>query len=136
MEKVNPKMKNVIFFDGVCHLCNGFVDTVISRDKKHLFLFAPLQGITAQELLSVQDRESLDSVIYLEAGKAYYQSSAIIKILVGLGGGYRLFSLAQIIPAPLRDFFYRWIARNRYAWFGKRDFCRLPLPEEKSYLLP
>lgn len=136
MEKVKTKMKNVIFFDGVCHLCNGFVDAVISRDKKHLFLFAPLQGITAQELLSVQDRESLDSVIYLEDGKAYYQSSAIIKILVKLGGGYRLFSLAQIIPTPLRDFFYRWIARNRYTWFGQRDFCRLPRPEEKAYLLP
>lgn len=136
MEKVNLKMKNVIFFDGVCHLCNGFVDSVISRDKQHRFLFAPLQGATAAELLASQDRERLDSVVYFQNGRTYYRSTAIVKVLTGLGGVYRLFGLAWLLPRPLRDFFYDIIARYRYSWFGKRDFCRIPLPEEKSYLLP
>lgn len=128
-------MRNVVFFDGVCHLCNGFVDAVISRDKSHLLLFAPLQGTTATDLLPEQDRVKLDTVIYYESGKIYHRSSAVLKILTKLGGLYKLFGIAWIIPAPLRDFFYNIVAKNRYSWFGVRDFCRLPTKEERSYLL-
>lgn len=136
MEKVDAKMRKVVFFDGVCHLCNGFVDAVISRDSQHQFLFAPLQGSTAETLLSPKDREALDTVIYYEAGKTYYRSSAVLKILSGLGGVYNLSRLGWIIPGFLRDVLYKVIANNRYAWFGKRDFCRLPTANERSYLLP
>ncbi|WP_374033235.1 thiol-disulfide oxidoreductase DCC family protein [Bdellovibrio bacteriovorus] len=136
MEKVDISMRNVVFFDGVCHLCNGFVDAVISRDKNHAYLFAPLQGTTAEEVLSAQDRTNLDTVIYFESGKLYYRSAAILKILTGLGGVYKLFALAWLIPGPLRDVFYKLIAKNRYSWFGEREFCRLPTPAERSYLLP
>ncbi|MGZ3794614.1 MAG: thiol-disulfide oxidoreductase DCC family protein [Bdellovibrio sp.] len=128
--------KKVIFFDGVCHLCNGFVDAVISRDKRHFLFFAPLQGSTAEQLLSTNDRAKLDSIIYFENGKTYYRSTAILKIMSSLGGFYKLFSAAWIIPGPIRDIVYNIIAKNRYSWFGKREFCRLPQPEEKSYLLP
>ncbi|MBO9667605.1 MAG: DUF393 domain-containing protein [Bdellovibrio sp.] len=136
MEKVDAKMRNVVFFDGVCHLCNGFVDAVITQDKTHKFLFAPLQGSTAEELLSANDRESLDTVIYYEAGKTYYRSAAILKILSGLGGVYSLSKVGWLIPGSLRDFLYRIIAKNRYQWFGEREFCRIPTAEERSYLLP
>lgn len=129
-------MRNVVFFDGICHLCNGFVDAVISRDKSHSYLFAPLQGTTAEEVLPPKDRTNLDTVIYYESGKLYYRSAAILKILSGLGGLYKLSAIAWIIPGPLRDVLYKMIAKNRYAWFGQRDFCRLPTPEERSYLLP
>jgi predicted DCC family thiol-disulfide oxidoreductase YuxK len=136
MEKVDVKMRNVVFFDGVCHLCNGFVDAVISRDPQHQFLFAPLQGSTAETLLPAQDREKLDTVIYYEAGKIYYRSAAILKILSGLGGVYGLSRLGWIIPGFIRDVLYKLVAKNRYSWFGKRDFCRLPTASERSYLLP
>ncbi len=136
MEKVALTRRNVVFFDGVCHLCNGFVDAIISRDKGHVFLFAPLQGSTAMDLLSPPERSKLDTVIYFESGRLYYRSAAILKIMTGLGGCYRLFALGWIIPGPLRDALYRLIAKNRYAWFGQREFCRLPTPAERSYLLP
>lgn len=136
MEKAEVKMRNVVFFDGICHLCNGFVDAVISRDKQHFFAFAPLQGETAEALLKPEDRKNLDTVIYYEAGKTYYRSAAILKILTLLGGGYKVFALAWLIPGPLRDFLYKTVAKNRYAWFGTREFCRLPNSEERSYLLP
>ncbi len=129
-------MRNVVFFDGICHLCNGFVDAVITRDTAHAYLFAPLQGSTAEEVLPLKDREDLDSVVYYESGKLYYRSAAILKILTGLGGVYKFAGLAWIIPGPLRDVLYKLIAKNRYAWFGQRDFCRLPTPEERGYLLP
>lgn len=136
MEKVDLSMRKVVFFDGVCHLCNGFVDAVISKDKKHTYLFAPLQGTTAKDLLSEKDRTDLDTVVYFEAGKLYYRSSAILKIMTGLGGVYKLLAVAWILPTPLRDFLYKIVAKNRYSWFGERDFCRLPTPDERSYLLP
>lgn len=136
MEKVELRKAKIVFFDGVCHLCNGFVDAVISLDTKHNFYFAPLQGETAQALLPVQNRAHLDSVIYYESEKLYDSSTAVLKILIGLGGVYRIFALLWVIPRPFRDFFYRIIARNRYRWFGEREFCRLPLPEERGYLLP
>ena len=136
MEKAELVQRNVIFFDGVCHLCNAFVDAVISRDPRHHYLFAPLQGSTAEELLPPEDRVKLDTVIYFEAGKIYHRSSAVLKVVSGLGGVYKLLALAWIIPGPLRDLAYNYVAKNRYAWFGEREFCRLPTSEEKSYLLP
>ncbi|HEY1080316.1 MAG TPA: DCC1-like thiol-disulfide oxidoreductase family protein [Bdellovibrio sp.] len=135
MEKVNVQSRNVVFFDGVCHLCNGFVDAVISRDKGHVLSFAPLQGSTAKELLPASDLMKLDTVIFYEGGKIHHRSSAILKILTKLGGRYTLFGLGWIIPGFLRDLLYKWIAKNRYAWFGERNMCRFPTPAERSYLL-
>ncbi|MEK2690519.1 thiol-disulfide oxidoreductase DCC family protein [Bdellovibrio sp. GT3] len=136
MENVDAKMRNVVFFDGVCHLCNGFVDAVISRDPNHYFLFAPLQGTTAESLLPAQDRESLDTVVYYESGRIYHRSAAVLKILSGLGGVYNVSRLGWIIPGFIRDSLYKMVAKNRYTWFGHRDFCRLPTAQERSYLLP
>ena len=136
MEKVELHKAKIVFFDGVCHLCNGFVDSVITIDTNHIFYFAPLQGETAQKLLPAQDRAQLDSVIYYESEKLFYSSTAVLKILIGLGGLYRVFMFLWVIPRPVRDFVYGIIARNRYQWFGKREFCRLPRPDERSYLLP
>lgn len=136
MEKVELHKAKIVFFDGVCHLCNGFVDSMITLDTNHTFYFAPLQGETAQKLLPAQDRAQLNSVIYYESEKLFYSSTAILKILIGLGGVFRIFKLFWAVPRPLRDFIYGIVARNRYRWFGEREFCRLPKPEERSYLLP
>lgn len=128
--------KPIIFFDGICHLCNGFVDKVIQADKKAYFQFAPLQGSTAEKLLSVEERSALESVILFENGQSYKQSEAVLRIFSRLGGVYRIFTLAYVIPSFLRDRLYLWVAKNRYTWFGQREFCRLPLPHEKDRLLP
>lgn len=136
MEKVELHKAKIVFFDGVCHLCNGFVDSMITLDTNHTFYFAPLQGETAQKLLPAQDRAQLNSVIYYESEKLFYSSTAILKILIGLGGVFRIFNFFWAIPRPLRDLIYGFVARNRYRWFGEREFCRLPKPEERSYLLP
>lgn len=128
--------KPIIFFDGVCHLCNGFVDFVISKDQAHQFLFAPLQGSTAEKHLSEKDRKSLESVILFSAEKTYHKSLAVILILGRLGFPFNLLLVFRIIPAFLRDFIYSYIAKNRYSWFGEKDSCRLPLPHEREYLLP
>lgn len=128
--------KPIIFFDGVCHLCNGFVDAMIQRDPKARIQFAPLQGDTAAKALTADERALLDSVILLTEGRKYHRSEAVLRSLVLLGGTYKIFQLGFLIPGFLRDKIYAWVAKNRYAWFGERDFCRLPLPEERDRLLP
>lgn len=128
--------KPIIFFDGVCHLCNGFVDAITQADRKSQFLFAPLQGETAKRALSFEDRTHLESIILLENEKKYFRSGAVLRILCRLGGFYRIFLLGYLLPPFLRDTLYAWMARHRYAWFGKRETCRLPLPHERARFLP
>jgi predicted DCC family thiol-disulfide oxidoreductase YuxK len=136
MQSQNGFPQRIVFFDGVCHLCNGFVDAVILRDPNHNFAFAPLQGSTAESLLSEKDRKNLDSVVYYENGKIYRESTAVLKILSSLSGPAVLSKVFFIIPTFLRDFIYRLIAKRRYHWFGEREFCRLPQAHERKYLLP
>lgn len=125
----------IIYFDGVCNLCNGFVDFVIQRDKKHLFHFAPLQGKSAQQLLSHQDL-GLDSVVYYDNGQVYKKSIAVLKIASEIGAGYLFFSkLASVLPIFILNFFYDFIAKNRYLFFGKKQTCRLPTHEERKLFL-
>ncbi|WP_413291301.1 thiol-disulfide oxidoreductase DCC family protein [Bdellovibrio sp. HCB337] len=126
----------MIFFDGICHLCNHFVDAIITRDKLKQFQFAPLQGETAKKILTSEEISRLDSIVLVENEHKYQSSEAVLRILIKLGGPYRLFYVAWLIPAPLRDALYSWIARHRYAWFGQSNSCRLPTPEEKDRLLP
>src|SRR6202051_4018134 len=125
--------KPIVFFDGVCHLCNGFVDQVISRDHRAHFQFASLQGETAGKFLTAEESQALETIILLDAkGTKYKRSTAVLRILTQLGGFYRIFALGYLIPAGLRDWIYAGTARNRYSWFGQRDLCRLPTPEERG----
>lgn len=126
----------IIFFDGICHLCNGFVDFALRKDLKQHFQFAPLQGETAAKLLTPEERNALDSVILVSNGQKYFRSDAILKVLTDFGGIYRLLAVGYVLPTWLRNALYNWIAKNRYAWFGQRDICRLPTPAEKDRLLP
>lgn len=128
-------MKKVIFFDGFCPLCNGFVDFALNRDIKHQFYFSSLQSITAKKLLQPQDL-SLDSVVYFEDEKVFKKSQAVLRILFYLGPYWSLLSIIlSIFPRFISDFIYDIIAKNRYRFFGKYDTCRLPSIEQKNYFL-
>jgi len=127
--------KPVVFFDGVCHLCNGFVDWVVARDPEQRILFAPLQGATAEKTLTKDQRQGLSSVLVLSQNEIFEKSSAVLLVFEQLPG-YRWTRVFKLIPPFLRDLVYDWVARNRYAWFGKSETCRLPTPNEKSALLP
>lgn len=139
------KNKNIIFFDGECHLCNGFVDFLISKDKGRNFFYAPFQGATAEKMVSQLSsteaeifqttRNNLESIMLHSSGRLYMRSEAIFEILKKLPLGYRLFLIFKIIPRFIRDGVYNLVARYRYRLFGQRDFCRRPTDEEKAYLL-
>ncbi|MCB0367386.1 MAG: DUF393 domain-containing protein [Bdellovibrionaceae bacterium] len=128
--------EKILFFDGHCHLCNGLVDELIKRNKQGQLKFAPLQGQTAERLLSPEDRQDLKSLVFWVDGHIYRRSGGAIRAITSLGGFYRIFSILLVIPWFLRDPLYKVVAINRYNWFGRREQCRLPTTDEREYLLP
>lgn len=128
---------HIILFDGFCNLCNSSVQFIIKRDRKAIFSFAPLQGDQANTLLKNQnlDHSKMDSIIYIQNGMVFTKSTAALKISKKLNALWPLLYAFIIIPKPLRDAIYDWIARNRYQWFGKREECTLPKDHWKSRFL-
>ena len=128
-------MQRIIFFDGMCLLCNSFINYVFNNDKNRYFKYASLQSKTAAQLLPISDL-GLDTVVYIEDNKTYKQSTAVLRIMFHLGGFWSILSVVlAAIPTTIRDFFYNIVAKNRYHIFGKTDICRLPTAEEKAYFL-
>lgn len=129
----------VVLFDGVCNLCHASVNYVIDRDPQGRFRFASLQSETARTLLEhhrvpIPGGEP-DTVLLLEDGRVYAQSTAALRIARRLSGPTRLLSLFLAVPRPVRDLVYRLVARNRYRWFGRSDVCRVPTPALKARFL-
>lgn len=126
----------VLFFDGVCGLCNSTVDFAMRHDRNGRVLFAPLQGTTAAARLDEADTQNLDTVVMIEAGRTFRRSTAIVRLLRQLGGVWTFLGwLLWLIPWPLRDVGYRLVAKLRYRLFGEKDSCRLPSPEELGRIL-
>jgi len=129
----------VVLFDGVCNLCNRWVNFVIDRDPKAELKFAALQSSAAAELLrSVGHPAALpepDSVLFVEGGRVYQRSTAVLRIAGHMAGAWRLLAVLAVVPRPLRDLVYRWIAAHRYAWFGKTSECRVPTPALQARFL-
>lgn len=127
----------VVFFDGVCNLCNGFVDALMREDQEEVLKYASLQGDTARSLgLGIPEGEGAKaSVVVVEGDRRYTESDAVLRIMAALGGVWRLGTIAQVLPKGLRDSAYHWVARNRYRLFGRRDSCRLPTAAERRFFL-
>lgn len=132
-----PIDKPILLFDGVCNLCNGFVQFIILRDPQAKFRFAALQSEAGQQLLekAKMSTSEINTVVLYEHGKFYTHSDVGLRVARHLGGGWILFTVFKIIPKGLRDNIYNWIARNRYRWFGKQESCMMPTPELKERFL-
>jgi predicted DCC family thiol-disulfide oxidoreductase YuxK len=128
---------SVILFDGVCNLCNGFVQFVIARDAAGRFQFAALQSAAGQRLrASVPPASPLaDSIVLIEDGRVWTRSAAALRVARGLRCPWPLAYILVILPRPLRDWAYDVVARNRYRWFGRRDACMVPTPALRSRFL-
>jgi predicted DCC family thiol-disulfide oxidoreductase YuxK len=127
-----------ILFDGVCNLCNGFVQFVIARDPSARFRFAALQSGAAAALLREAGVTAPlpDSIVLVEGGRVYVRSAAALRILRGLRFPWPLAFAAIAVPRVVRDRVYDFIAAHRYRWFGRRDSCWLPTPDLKRRFLP
>ncbi len=133
MKEQNP----IILFDGICNLCNGTVDFLLKHDCKKQFRFASIQSEAAQLLFrKSQIPDDTDSVVLIKSNQVFIESDAVIEIARMLHFPWKMIVIFRIVPKKMRDYIYRWIARNRYQWFGKRDDCRLPDPtENESFIL-
>ena len=118
----------LIIFDGVCVMCSAWARFVMRHDTRRLFLLTTAQSPTgrATYLRHALDPDAMETMIVAIDGHAHIRSDAILAVLSRLGWPWRAAVVMRIVPRPLRDAGYRWVARNRYRWFGKRDTCWLP----------
>ena len=126
----------IVLFDGVCNFCNRMVNFAIRNDKKAKLKFAPLQSSAGEELSrKYHIPPTTDTVIFIANGKVYTFASAAIRICKYLDWPARLLYAFIIIPSFISQPFYKWIARNRYKWFGKKNECMVPTPEVRERFL-
>lgn len=129
MSNAIEKHTQIIFFDGVCGLCNGFVDFLIRKDKKHVFKFCSLQSEFAKKLLIKHkfDASELNTVVLLADNEIFIKSNAVLRIFKKLPFQYAVFYYVLFwIPQFFRDWVYDFVAKYRYKLFGKKETCRIP----------
>jgi predicted DCC family thiol-disulfide oxidoreductase YuxK len=132
----------VMFFDGVCGLCNHLVNFLIVRDQQQRLRYAPLQGETFQELAKSQPQlAGIDSLVVANrlpdgTTRLLIRSRGALFVLEQLGGAWKVLAqVLQMVPPPLADVAYRFVANTRYLIFGKHTSCRMPRPEERRLFL-
>ncbi|KRG62326.1 membrane protein [Stenotrophomonas humi] len=127
----------VIVFDGVCALCSRWVRFLLRFDRQGRYRFAAMQGEQGRRLLAAHGLDPDDPLSFLlvDDDVAYTDTDAIMRVVSGLGGVWRLAGVVRWIPQALRDRGYRWLARNRYRWFGRHQTCFLPTPEQRARFL-
>ena len=133
--KNNNSDQFIVFFDGVCNLCNQWVNICINIDVNHCVRYAPVQGSTAKQHIPQQMIDDLSSIVFLKNGNIFTKSTAVLHILRTFGGIWHIISWLTIIPTFIRDPLYTLIAKNRYSLFGKLETCRLPQTHEKHLFL-
>jgi len=130
----------IVLYDGHCGLCNGVVRFLLKIDRKHVLMFAPLQGETAQRL-GVVSRDQYDTIVFCEnsedsVGRIATKSDAVFEILANIGGIWKASKLLLLFPRRVRDAIYDWIALNRNAWFTRYDACQVPSMSDRGRFLP
>jgi len=118
----------IVLFDGVCNFCIGSLQWLLRMDRRERLRFGTLQSDAGTELLARcgLPEEYDESMVVVEGDRAYTDSDAVVRLAWLLGFPWALGSVASIAPKSLRDRVYRWVARNRYDWFGKREQCLVP----------
>jgi predicted DCC family thiol-disulfide oxidoreductase YuxK len=134
--------QTLVLYDGVCGLCNRLVAFLLRRDRHDQFRFAPLQSEFAQTLLRNHGLRPInfDTIVVLAdfrqpTERVLTRSQAALWAVSLLGGIWKLFAVAKLIPPPLREALYNFIARHRYQVFGKYAVCSLPKPRDRHKFL-
>lgn len=127
----------LVLYDGQCGLCNRSVQMILRHDRRGTFRFAALQSELGQALLRRHGLPAgaIDTVVLVDDGEAFTRSRAALRIAGKMDRPWPLMRAFGIVPRPLRDVVYDWVARNRYRWFGRTDACMLPPPEVRARFL-
>jgi predicted DCC family thiol-disulfide oxidoreductase YuxK len=130
------KEEAIILFDGICNLCNNSVSFILKRDKKQQFRFVALQSEEGKEFIEKHAiPKETDSIIFIQNNKVFIESTAAIEISKRLPFPWKWAVVFGIIPKKWRDLIYRWIAKNRYRWFGKKERICNVADETTEYFL-
>ena len=124
----------IIAFDGVCNMCNGYIQWLISKDSKRQFRYTTLQSKEGEKMVAEAAIDG-ETVLLFYKNKIYDRSDVGLISFKILGGLWTMLSWLKFLPKGLRDVFYKWLARNRYRLFGKSDACMVPGPEIRSLFL-
>jgi len=128
----------IFFFDGDCAFCSAGVRRVMRLDRNKRIRFAPLQGKLSREKgFEVHADPAGGTMVLMREsdGAVFLRSDAVVELTRALGGWWRAFLPARLVPRCLRDAAYKLVARHRY-WLSKKgDFCVLPDPEMESRIL-
>lgn len=134
-----PSPGPVLLYDGVCGFCNHSVQMILRHDRRGTMRFAALQSDYGQRAVERHpELTGLDSVVLLEptpggvGERVHVRSNAALRVASYLGGAWRVFLVARLVPARVRDYLYDLFARHRYRFFGRHDSCLLPAPEVRS----
>lgn len=139
VESQPPKLygNGILFFDGVCNLCNFFVDfTIDKQNRNDSFKYSSFQGSTAKQVLPAEYLSELNTVVLNDHGKTYVQAEAIFQILKKMKFPWPVIAIvARCIPLPISNFIYQLVAKSRYKLFGRKPSCRIPTAQERSLFL-
>jgi predicted DCC family thiol-disulfide oxidoreductase YuxK len=118
----------IVVFDAHCLLCSGSVQFLLRHDRARRLQFATIQSQPGRQLLQQAGIDAIEpeSFVLVDGERTWTETAAVMRVADALGWPWRIAWIAWLIPYPLRDAVYRWIARNRYRWFGRRDVCFLP----------
>lgn len=127
----------IVVFDGHCLLCNGWVQFLLRHDRRGAIRFASMQGDTGRALLAKAGLsvDNLQTLLLVDGERSWQHTAAILRIVHALGWPWRLAWVGWLVPAPLRDAAYRFIARHRYRIFGRSDTCLMPPPDVAARFL-
>ncbi len=129
-------MGGIILFDGFCNFCHSSVQFIIKRDQNAYFQFASIQSEVGQEILATYKvPTNIDSVILIEHGNAYFESTAALKISRRLDSLWPTCYVLIVIPSFIRNVVYKKFAENRYRLFGKKEQCLIPTPSQRKRFL-
>ena len=128
---VRLQVTDIVIFDGVCNLCAQSVQFILRHESEPRFQFSPVQSAAGARILDAHgfSAAEVDTFVLVSEGEVYTRSNAALRIAKHFKGGWQLLRLLWVVPRPLRDVLYNFVARNRYSWFGKADTCLIPTPE-------
>jgi predicted DCC family thiol-disulfide oxidoreductase YuxK len=128
----------LVLYDGTCGLCAAAVRWILAHERDHEIVFAPLQGPTGARVRARYPEvpASIDTVVYVSAGRAHLRSKALLHAARHLRAPWRWAHAVRWFPAVLLDLAYRVVARVRYRLWGRADACGLVTPEQRRRFLP
>lgn len=126
-------MQKIILFDGICNFCNRMVNFAIRNDKNGKLKFSPLQSEFGQKLINNYGvAVDADTIIFIENDKVYTYAKAAIRVCRHLDWPAKMLYGFIIIPPIISQPVYKWFAKRRYKWFGRKDCCIVPSSEIRN----